>query len=94
MGLRSHSKRKHSVQAPCPLLETRSAPVRRTLDELGILPARFYRWYDRYQSGGYEALKGIVKLSETAVSNPQAVAVESCSRDSRLGSELGHSPAT
>ena len=32
-------------------------PVRRTLDKLGILPARFYRWYDRYQSGGYEALK-------------------------------------
>ena len=32
-------------------------PVRRTLDTLGILPASFYRWYDRYQSGGYEALK-------------------------------------
>ena len=32
-------------------------PVRRTLDKLGVLPARFYRWDDRYQSGGYEALK-------------------------------------
>ena len=29
----------------------------RTLDKLGIRPARFYRWYDRDQSGGYEALK-------------------------------------
>ena len=28
------------------------------------------------------------------MSNPQAVAVESCSRDSILGSKLGHSPAT
>ena len=24
---------------------------------IGVLPARFYRWYDRYQSGWYEALK-------------------------------------
>ena len=39
------------------LVEQSRLPVRRTLDKLGILPARFYRWYDRYQSGGYEALK-------------------------------------
>ena len=28
----------------------------RTLEKLGILPGSFYRWYDRYQSGGVEAL--------------------------------------
>ena len=39
------------------LVEQSRLPVRRTLDKLGILPARFYRWYDRYQSGGYEALE-------------------------------------
>ena len=39
------------------LVEQSRLPVRRTLDKLAILPARFYRWYDRYQSGGYEALK-------------------------------------
>ena len=39
------------------LVEQSRLPVRRTLDKLGILPASLYRWYDRYQSGGYEALK-------------------------------------
>ena len=39
------------------LVEQSRLPVSRTLDKLGILPASFYRWYDRYQSGGYEALK-------------------------------------
>ena len=39
------------------LLEQSRLPVRRTLDKPGILPARFYRGYDRDQSGGYEALK-------------------------------------
>jgi len=31
-------------------------PVKRTLEKLGIPRATFYRWYDRYQSGGPEAL--------------------------------------
>ena len=31
------------------LVEQSRLPVRRTLDKHGILPARFYRWYDRYQ---------------------------------------------
>ena len=39
------------------LVEQSHLPVRRTLEKLGILPARFYRWYDRYQSGGPEALE-------------------------------------
>ena len=32
-------------------------PARRTLETLGILPSTFYRWYDRYQAGGPEALE-------------------------------------
>jgi putative transposase len=31
--------------------------VRRTLEKLGIQPAKFYRWYDRLQTGGPEALE-------------------------------------
>jgi transposase InsO family protein len=31
--------------------------VRRTLEKLGVLPATFYRWVDRFQSGGVEALE-------------------------------------
>jgi transposase-like protein len=31
-------------------------PARRTLDKLGIPRATFYRWYDRYLTGGIEAL--------------------------------------
>ena len=38
------------------IVEQSHLPVRRTLDKLGILPGSFYRWYDRYQSGGIEAL--------------------------------------
>ena len=39
------------------LVEQSHLPVRRTLAKLGILPATFYRWYDRYRSGGPEALE-------------------------------------
>src|ERR1700750_2867337 len=39
------------------LVEQSHLPVRRTLEKLGILPARFYRWYDRLQTGGLEALE-------------------------------------
>ena len=39
------------------LVEHSRLPVRRTLEKLGILPAGFYRWYDRYQTGGHEALE-------------------------------------
>jgi len=31
-------------------------PAKRTLDKLGIPRATFYRWYDRYRTGGPEAL--------------------------------------
>jgi putative transposase len=39
------------------LVEQSHLPVRRTLEKLGIQPARFYRWYDRLQTGGLEALE-------------------------------------
>ena len=36
------------------LVEQSALPVRRTLGTLGIPRATFYRWYDRYSSGGLE----------------------------------------
>ncbi len=39
------------------LVEQSHLPVRRTLEKLGIPHTTFYRWYDRYQSGGPEALE-------------------------------------
>jgi transposase InsO family protein len=39
------------------LVETSPLPVRRTLDQIGIPRSTFYAWYDRYLSGGLEALK-------------------------------------
>jgi transposase InsO family protein len=39
------------------IVEQSNLPVRRTLEKLGILPGSFYRWVDRYQTGGVEALQ-------------------------------------
>jgi transposase InsO family protein len=39
------------------IVEQSHLPVRRTLEKLGVLPATFYRWVDRFQSGGVEALE-------------------------------------
>jgi len=39
------------------LVEQSHLPAGRTLDKLGILRSTFYRWYDRYQAGGPEALE-------------------------------------
>jgi transposase-like protein len=39
------------------LVEQSHLPARRTLDKLGIPKTTFYRWYDRYQTGGPEALE-------------------------------------
>jgi len=38
------------------LVEQSHLPVGRTLDQLGIPRSTFYRWYDRYQTGGPERL--------------------------------------
>ena len=37
------------------LVEQSNLPVKRTLEKLAIPRATFYRWYDRYQTGGPEA---------------------------------------
>lgn len=39
------------------LVEQSHLPVKRTLDMLGIPRTTFYGWYERYQSGGPEALE-------------------------------------
>ncbi|MGA8591852.1 MAG: IS3 family transposase [Pseudolabrys sp.] len=39
------------------LVEQSHLPVRRTLEKLGLLPGSFYRWVERYQTGGVEALE-------------------------------------
>ena len=39
------------------LVEGSHLPTKRTLDKLGISRTTFYRWYDRYQTGGPEALE-------------------------------------
>ena len=39
------------------LVEQSNLPVRRTLDQIGVPRATFYRWYDQYQTGGPEALE-------------------------------------
>ena len=39
------------------LVEQSHLPTRRTLDKLGIPRTTFYRWYERYQTGGPEALE-------------------------------------
>ena len=38
------------------LVEQSHLPIGRTLEQLGIPRATFYRWYDRYQAAGPEAL--------------------------------------
>lgn len=38
------------------LVKQSHLPVKRTLEKLGIPRATFYHWYDRYQTGGPEAL--------------------------------------
>jgi transposase InsO family protein len=39
------------------LVEKSHLPAKRTLTQLGIPRTTFYRWYDRYQTGGPEALE-------------------------------------
>jgi len=39
------------------LVEQSHLPVRRTLQQIGISRATFYRWYDLYRTGGPEALE-------------------------------------
>ena len=38
-------------------VEQSHLPVKRTLYKLGIPRTTFYRWYDKYQTGGVDALE-------------------------------------
>ena len=38
------------------IVEKSHLPARRTLEQLGIARATFHRWYDRFLTGGVEAL--------------------------------------
>src|SRR5712664_11205 len=53
-GMRYPASEKLEIIRP---VERAHLPARRTLETLGILPSTFYRWYDRYQAGGPEALE-------------------------------------
>ncbi len=39
------------------LVEQSHLPTKQTIDRLGIPRTTFYRWYDRYLTGGVEALE-------------------------------------
>lgn len=39
------------------LIDSSSLPVKRTLDELDVPRSSFYRWYNAYLEGGFEALE-------------------------------------
>ena len=39
------------------LVEQSHLPIKQTLDKMGIPRTTFYRWYDRYQTGGPSALE-------------------------------------
>ncbi len=39
------------------IVEQSSLSARRTLEQIGVPRATFYRWYDLYQTGGPEALE-------------------------------------
>ena len=39
------------------IVEKSHLPARRTLEQLGIPRATFHRWYDRFLSGGVDALE-------------------------------------
>jgi transposase-like protein len=39
------------------IVEQSHLPVRKTLEQIGVARATFYRWYEHYQAGGPEALE-------------------------------------
>lgn len=39
------------------MVEESNLSVKQTLEEIGVSRSSFYRWYDRYLSGGYDALE-------------------------------------
>jgi transposase-like protein len=49
------------------LVEGSHLPVRRTLARIGVPPATFYRWYDRYREHGPGRLGGPVAQARPRV---------------------------
>jgi putative transposase len=45
------------------LVEQSHLPAKQTLDKLGIPRTTFYRWYDRFLTGGVDALEETASLS-------------------------------
>ena len=49
------------------LVEQSHMPVRRTLEKFGILPGSFYRWVDRYQTGGSASPAATIRPIEVVI---------------------------
>jgi transposase-like protein len=47
------------------VVEQSHLSARKTLDQIGVPRATFYRWYDQYQTGGPEALEDIRDIAQT-----------------------------
>ena len=75
------------------LVEQSHLPVRRTLEKLGIQPARFYRWYDRLQTGGPEALEDKASRPTRVWNRRSAHTANRSPGTVRRTAELGESPA-
>ena len=52
------------------IVEQSPLSARKTLDQIGVPRATFYRWYDQYQTGGPEALEDRPAGSGTASLTP------------------------
>ena len=57
------------------MVEESDLSIRRTLGELGISRSSFYRWYQRYQEGGPDALQSHSRLPPAVLGNklPESV---------------------
>ncbi len=52
--MRYHASEKTEI---IKIVEQSHHSVRKTLEQIGIPRATFYRWYEQYQAGGPEALE-------------------------------------
>jgi transposase-like protein len=55
--IRRATRKQYSAEEKIRLVEQSYLPIKQTSDKLGIPHTTFYRWYDRYQIGGPEALE-------------------------------------
>jgi transposase-like protein len=64
------------------LVEQSHLPVLRTLEKLGIPRQTFYRWYDRYLTGGLEALEDPVISSKRSATSSSTTTISATTRAS------------